>query len=197
MPLASEGEVRGDGAPTGAGPFLDAARLSPHSRLSARRPGHACAVRDFVWRRSHPGAGPRFASMRLELRMASASSWQGSVVTPGGAPSPPGCKLAKLARGRRTSLHSHDASRERPSVSEVEWGICFYSYAVKGVRRRFRRRPMSVLISCPGRSAACNGALQNRDPSLCVRRNGSRPCGAPLRLRYALHRVRDTRPEHG
>ena len=132
MPSASEGEARGDGAPTGAGPFLDAARLSPHSRLSARRPGPACAIRDFVWRRSHLGAGPRFASMRLDLRMASASSWQGSVVTPGGAPTPPGCKLAKLARGRRTSLHSHDASRERPSVSEVKWGICFYSYDVKG-----------------------------------------------------------------
>ena len=42
--------------------------------------------------------GPRFASMRLDLRMASAGSRQGSLVTPGGAPMQPGSAADEAAR---------------------------------------------------------------------------------------------------
>ena len=63
------------------------------------------------------GAGPRFASMRLDLRMASAGSRQEAVVPPGGAPAPPECRLAKPARGRRTGhareLPAHAQGRHR------------------------------------------------------------------------------------
>jgi len=79
--IAPDGiEERGDDAPRGAVSPNVPRRSRGMARLSARR-----------WRRSHSGTGPRFASIRLELRMASASSWQGSVVTPGGAPAPPEC----------------------------------------------------------------------------------------------------------
>ncbi len=76
----------------------------------------AAASRRTVQRRSPSGTGPRFASMRLKLRMASASSWQGSVVTPGGAPAPPGCVVANHARGRRTSLRHQERLRTAPLV---------------------------------------------------------------------------------
>src|SRR5690349_709100 len=42
-------------------------------------------------RRFPSGMGPRFASMRLDLRMASAGSRQEAVMPPGGAPMQPGC----------------------------------------------------------------------------------------------------------
>ena len=38
---------------------------------------------------------------RPMIASTSASSWQGTVVSPGGAPTPPGGELAKLVRGRR------------------------------------------------------------------------------------------------
>ena len=61
-------------------------------------------------------AGPNVSRAR---RIRSASSWQGSLVTPGGAPAPPECELAQLARRRRIPLRSNDASRERPSLSGI------------------------------------------------------------------------------
>jgi hypothetical protein len=68
-----------------------AAPLAKGARLSALH-----------WRRSCLGGGPRFLPAGSGQ---SASSWQGSVVTPGGAPPPPECELAKLARRRRTGRH--------------------------------------------------------------------------------------------
>src|SRR6185437_17172940 len=49
-------------------------------------------------------------------RPPSASSWQGTVVSPGGAPAPPGCGgyVSSPARGRRTLLHLRNVSRRRP-----------------------------------------------------------------------------------
>jgi hypothetical protein len=54
-------------------------------------------------------------------------------------------------------------------------------------------RGSDTWASRPGRSAVRSAALQSRDPQEAARINGSRLCGAPLRLRYALHRVRDRR----
>ena len=54
-------------------------------------------------RRSHYGGGPRFRRWRKCAHRSSASSWQEAIVPPGGAPTPPGCEGANLARGRRSS----------------------------------------------------------------------------------------------
>ena len=65
-----------------------------------------------------PGRALRRASDRR--RRVSASSWQEALVPPGGAPAPPECELAKLARRRRIPLRPYDASRERPSANGIE-----------------------------------------------------------------------------
>ena len=48
--------------------------------------------------------------------LPSASSWQGPVVVPGGAPAPPGCGgyVSSPARRRRALLHLRNVSRRRP-----------------------------------------------------------------------------------
>ena len=53
-------------------------------------------------------------------------------MTPGGAPVPPECGLAKPARRRCIPLHPNDASRERPSLSGMAIGILSHRNIVKG-----------------------------------------------------------------
>src|SRR5947209_9007494 len=65
-------------------------------------------------RRSHHGDGPRF--LRRSFTPPSASSWQGIVVSPGGAPPPPGCVAANHARGRRPSPRPGIAGRRLPDL---------------------------------------------------------------------------------
>ena len=88
---ASELEVRGDGAPGSAGPFLVCRALSPLGRLSAHRRAAFIRCRAALCFTRFPNAEKR----------RSASSWQGSLVTPGGAPAPPECELASLAHRSR------------------------------------------------------------------------------------------------
>jgi hypothetical protein len=66
-------------------------------------------------------AGPafRFSGGRSNAPPSSASSWQGLVVVPGGAPCRPGAILAKIARGRRTPSRLTNASRNALQLDEV------------------------------------------------------------------------------
>jgi len=72
--------------------------------------------------------------MRLDLRMASASSWQGSLVTPGGAPAPPECWIANPARRRRTLLRHQERLRTAPLIEQGDLGILCYRNFVKSLR---------------------------------------------------------------
>jgi len=88
-----------------AGPVVWPARARPYSmekvRVMMRRktqgipvapnPCGAGRLTAHHSRRFPSGMGPRFASMRLKRRMASAGSRQGFLMTPGGAPMQPGC----------------------------------------------------------------------------------------------------------
>jgi hypothetical protein len=81
----------------------DTPRCLQHGRLTAHH------SRRFIC------MGPRFASMRLKLRMASAGSRQGSLVTPGGAPMQPECARRRTrARRRRTPLHQSASPVDAP-----------------------------------------------------------------------------------
>ena len=64
---------------------------------------------------------PRDEKSPARATSVSASSWQEAIVPPGGAPAPPECELAKLARRRCIPLRPDDASRERPSSSGTKW----------------------------------------------------------------------------
>ena len=88
-------------------------------------------------RRLPSGAGPRFAHGPLRFASSSdlatpsgsiapsepranlggppsASSWQGPVVVPGGAPAPPECEVTSLARGRRAIPVPEASCRNAP-----------------------------------------------------------------------------------
>ena len=82
--------------------------------------------------------GPRFASTRLDLRVASAGSRQGSLVTPGGAPMQPGSAADEAARAGAAPRSVIGVTGGRPSLSEVKDDIDFYSYNVK---RELTRSP--------------------------------------------------------
>jgi hypothetical protein len=103
--------VRDDGAPTSARSVRCCAAFTVQPPLGA--PSAA-----FMRRRAALRIGCLARDEKSPARpSASASSWQGSLVTPGGAPVPPECELAKLARRRCIPLRSNDASRERPSLN--------------------------------------------------------------------------------
>ncbi len=78
--------------------------------IAETQPPLGAPLATFIRRR----AALRYTRIPTNGMRRSASSWRGFIVTPGGAPAPPGCELAKPARRRRTSLRSNDASRERP-----------------------------------------------------------------------------------
>jgi len=102
FPFSLLGISRGDGAPSGAsspsvgGPFGTAAPLGAPSR------------------RFPSGAGPRFLNRGIARR--SASSWRGTVVSPGGAPVAARVQEERSspARRRRIQSRQHDASWQRP-----------------------------------------------------------------------------------
>jgi hypothetical protein len=73
---------------------------------------HRAALSVFDARSTRPKAGSARST-------TSASSWQGLVLGPGGAPVPPGCSVANQTRGRRASSRFGNASRKRPSLDEV------------------------------------------------------------------------------
>ena len=77
-------------------------------------------------RRFHLGMGPRFASMRLDLRMASAGSRQGSLVTPGGAPMQPGCHGDEPRPAGAAPRSTNRRHRLTPLMSKVGEILCFY-----------------------------------------------------------------------
>jgi hypothetical protein len=95
-----------------------------HTRTSWRRAG--AFLRRFPY-----GMGPRFASMRLDLRMASAGSRQGSLVTPGGAPMQPECRGDEPRPAGAAPRSINRRHRLTPLMSEMGHLICFYSYIVK------------------------------------------------------------------
>jgi hypothetical protein len=87
----------------------------------------------------------------------SASSWQGAVVPPGGAPAPPGSMLAKHARGRRTGRvrelpgagHRNEAplpmpAPVRPALRRLAktplWWTRFPEYSPIGINVKGRRK---------------------------------------------------------
>ena len=81
------------------------------------------------------GTGPRFPvresrSSRPKAGSAtpksSASSWQGLLVVPGGAPMPPECRLCMSARGRRTSSRlttPHENAPKRTRWMQFNGGV--------------------------------------------------------------------------
>ena len=103
-PLKDEG----DGAPRGATIVLDvpAFPLGNTGRRSARHPDRLAHVRVYL-RRLPSCAGPRFSWPPVTHGTASVSQLLagGSYWPPGGAPAPPGCVLARHARGRRIRSH--------------------------------------------------------------------------------------------
>jgi len=129
---------RGDGAPSGA------SFRSP--RLAAWAPfGEGCAPLGAPSQRLC-GAGPRFLTFRFRLARGlrkrgpfwvaagrepraslngqpSASSSQGIVVSPGGAPAPPGSwgVRSSPARGRRVRSHSHDSALGGPNGTRTTY----------------------------------------------------------------------------
>ena len=114
-------QSEGDGAPRGATIVLDVPAFPRGNtgRHSARHPdklaqsGLTCGV--FL-----PAPGRALRRVCVQRSRVSASSWQEALVPPGGAPAPPECELAKLARRRRIPLRPYDASRERPSASGIK-----------------------------------------------------------------------------
>ena len=111
--------------------------------------------------------GPRFAQdvcrglgFSRARHIRSASSWRGSIVTPGGAPVPPECVAANHARRRCIPLRSDDASRERPSSSRMRQGIKSYRNFVKGAEvakaNRSSTRSLSRMMQAPALMHADN-----------------------------------------
>jgi hypothetical protein len=98
-------------------PRAVASARPPHG---ASHPHRLAPVADALLRRFPSGMGPRFASMRLDLRMASAGSRQGSLVTPGGAPMPPGSAADEAARAGAAPRSINRRHRLTPLMNEVE-----------------------------------------------------------------------------
>ena len=79
----------------------------------------------------YAATGPRLLRMfRRGLKTSpahvpsvSASSWQETLVPPGGAPVPPECELAKLARRRCIPLRHQERLRTAPLVERDKLGI--------------------------------------------------------------------------
>jgi len=88
-------------------------------------PGRAFRCR----RESDASSGPKsLATFRNDAAGRSASSWQGLIVVPGGAPAPPECLIANQTRERRASSRLTERLAKRPlsgrdggSISEF-WG---------------------------------------------------------------------------
>ena len=76
---------------------------------------------------------PRFASMRLDLRMASAGSRQGSLVTPGGAPMQPGSAADEAARAGAAPRSINWRHRLTPLVERGEVHMDYIPIIVKSV----------------------------------------------------------------
>jgi hypothetical protein len=103
-----------DAAPRGAPPAVSS---GSRAALSAACPASPSALKLDPFRSIDP-FGPRARRQHAP----SASSWREVLVPPGGAPAPPerrGCVLPP-ARGHRTLLHPHDASRRRPQPNKAE-----------------------------------------------------------------------------
>jgi len=97
----------------GAQPFVLSARGPSRDRGAplGAPPRQACAVRAYL-RASSLRRRPRFSWPPKLGRPPSAKLLAGGPYwPPGGAPAPPGCVLARHARGRRIRLHHQDASR--------------------------------------------------------------------------------------
>jgi hypothetical protein len=156
-------------------------------------------------RRLPYGVGPRF--LRRSFAPLSASSWQEAVVPPSGAPTPPECEGANLARGRRSSqgpelpgagcripgpvlrsrLRPAPRSRRLMSAPLCEQGASMINAVLAaGITFFSKTYPRDVEARVPGAAqhgAKRSGAPQTRDPGFCATRRkqpGSRICGAPL-----------------
>jgi len=97
-PEEPEGMERRKAHPTGGHSLARAARVSADTRTPYGAPS----------RRSPSAPGRAF--VRAFRPGSSASSSRGFVVTPSGAPAPPGCEVTSPARRRRTSLHLRHVS---------------------------------------------------------------------------------------
>jgi hypothetical protein len=107
------------------------ALLPARGRLTAHHP-HALARRGLFWRRFPYGMGPRFASTRLDLRVASAGSRQGSLVTPGGAPMQPESAADEAARAGAAPRSINRRHRLTPLMSEVGRAYAFIPIMSRG-----------------------------------------------------------------
>ncbi len=139
-------------------------------------------------RRSSSGVGPRF---RRATARSSASSWQAARSgQPGGAPTPPGCKVTSLARGRRIPLRLRLSSGKTPLAERdcatidprnILSRIIFLAAAIASVILRHPPKPWR------GRAAKDGNTHRRLLPSFEARRyRGShlrmtaewiRPCG--------------------
>jgi hypothetical protein len=96
------------------------------------------------------GAGPCFqvfdrrssSEAVAQTKSLQASSWQGLLVVPEGAPTPPECMAASQTRGRRTSSRLHDASRQRPSTDEVMRSVPGAREAGISLSASYQRKPV-------------------------------------------------------
>ena len=111
-PFLSPGQVRGDGAPRGATswcPALRRERALCEARCASRRPIAAFSLR----RRA-----PLSHANRFNRPSRSASSWQGTLISPGGAPATPQCGFCvEPVRRSRIPLRRLSAPRRRPRMS--------------------------------------------------------------------------------
>ena len=106
-------QSEGDGAPRGATICSKCPRSLSRSRGAARRATQTSLRRPGLFAGVFLTAPGRAFRGRPKLgRPPSAKLLAGGPYwPPGGAPAPPGCVLARHARGRRIRLHHQDASR--------------------------------------------------------------------------------------
>ena len=119
---------QGDGAPKSANLWLRArCRDTAGASRRANMRSSSASVSANKSTCGVSGIGPRFSLRPDRLPpQTSASSWQGLIVVPGGAPMPPECPLARRPAGAAPRPANAYASRKRPSegrggsiVSEV------------------------------------------------------------------------------
>ena len=118
--------------------------------MARRRRCHSSLVHAPIRGRVAPFGAPSAASSSAPGRALpadrsnangppSASSWQGSVVTPGGAPAPPECEVTSLARGRRASRSRSPGGPARKALQGRISGL--QAFALLRLRTVSGRRP--------------------------------------------------------
>ncbi len=143
--------IEGDGAPKSADPMARGRYGTAQARLT----------------------GPRFSPEVNEFAAlrSSASSWQGLIMVPGGAPAPPECRLCMPARRHRTPSRP-TTPREAPLGGRSA--------------RRMRRFGTRGLVSCK-----CGPVKRNR---ATTRSRAAHRCARDRRHRYVPLARRGSRP---